>query len=101
MDFIPRFIVYRARCANSGGVVVLKGYSRETLTVQVCMPLFFVLPPVGLSQVCMPLFVLPSLVWLRYVRLCFLSFPLWIWLELHIVKGRVMHAMMTWQGRTT
>lgn len=28
------FIVYRARCAYSGGVVVLKGYSRESLTLQ-------------------------------------------------------------------
>mmetsp|Transcript_9250 Transcript_9250/g.22910 ORF Transcript_9250/g.22910 Transcript_9250/m.22910 type:complete len:797 (-) Transcript_9250:542-2932(-) len=30
----PGFVVYRARCAYSGGVVVLKGYSRETLTLQ-------------------------------------------------------------------
>ena len=29
-----RFIVYRARCVYSGGVVVLKGYARETLTLQ-------------------------------------------------------------------
>ncbi|GLI67659.1 hypothetical protein VaNZ11_011910, partial [Volvox africanus] len=28
------FIVYRARCMYSGGVVVLKGYSRESLTLQ-------------------------------------------------------------------
>ncbi|KAG2423683.1 hypothetical protein HYH02_015298 [Chlamydomonas schloesseri] len=28
------FVVYRARCVYSGGVVVLKGYSRESLTLQ-------------------------------------------------------------------
>ncbi|KXZ49127.1 hypothetical protein GPECTOR_23g56 [Gonium pectorale] len=28
------FVVYRARCMYSGGVVVLKGYSRESLTLQ-------------------------------------------------------------------
>ena len=27
--------MYRARCVYSGGVVVLKGYSRESLTLQV------------------------------------------------------------------
>ena len=28
------YIVYRARCTYSGGIVVLKGYARETLTLQ-------------------------------------------------------------------
>lgn len=29
------FVVYRAKCIYSGGIVVLKGYQRDTLTMQV------------------------------------------------------------------
>ncbi len=31
---LRRFVVYRAKCVYSGGIVVLKGYSRQALTLQ-------------------------------------------------------------------